>query len=96
MNVKDADPEFTQFMQVATRKDGKPVGIIIKRRGKNSRMKKKKPKELSAEEFSDEVLEIIGVRAPDSVDDHRNVYRNAKIVNNKLIARNSFQFHEGE
>jgi hypothetical protein len=42
------------------------------------------------------VIEIVGVRVPDSEEDHTNVYRNAQIVNNKLVARKSFQFQDKE
>lgn len=93
MKVKDSEPKNDHFMQVSTSKDGKPVGIIVKRRGKLSKSKKRKPKEFPQE--SEEVLEIVGVRVPDTEDDRINVYRNAQVVNNKLIARKSFQFHEG-
>lgn len=95
MKVKDSDPKNTKFIQVSTRKDGKPVGIIVKRRSKASKTNKRKPKELS-EEISEEVQEIIGVRVPDDSHDLHNIYRNAKIINNKLVPAESFRFHEGE
>lgn len=82
MNVKNSDPTRTHFLHVKTSKDGKPIGIIVKRRDK---LRKKNPRE--ALNYSHEVQEIIGVRVPDSPHDERFVYRNAKIVNNKLIMK---------
>lgn len=81
MNVKDSVSNKNHFMLVKTSKDGKPVGIFVKRRG--NRNKSRKPKEGSAQ-FSEEIPEIIGIR--DEGDDRDEIaYRNAKIVNNKLL-----------
>jgi hypothetical protein len=91
MKVKDIDPSEMKFIQVST-KDGQPVGIIVKRRERTQKSNnKRKPKEIS-----EEVQEIIGVRVPDSPDDLHHVYRNAKIVDNKLMTRKSSQFDEVE
>ena len=95
INVRDPGPTETKFIRLSTAKDGKPIGIIVKRRKRTSKSNNRKPKEIS-EEISEEVQEIIGVRVPDSKDDFRYVYRNAKIVNNKLISRKNFRFQEGE
>jgi hypothetical protein len=94
MQVKEANPEHTHFMQISTNKNGQPVGIIVKRRVKAPKSEKRKQPEAPIE-FSDEVLEIIGVRVPDTADDRRNVYRNAQIVNNKLIAKKAFNCSKG-
>lgn len=77
LNVKDT--EKSHFMIVKMSKDGKPVGIIVKKRASNQN---RKPKEST--QYQDEVPEIIGIRVPDDEQDV-NVYRNAKIVNNKLL-----------
>lgn len=83
MNVKEADPKKTHFMQVGVNKDGKPVGIIVKRRrGTKKSMKQRKPKQIS-----DEIQEIVGVRVPDDAGDQIYVFRNAKIVNNTLVMK---------
>lgn len=82
MNVQDS-PDM-HFMQIKSRKDGKPVGILVK---KNSSMKSKKRFTRGIHEIPDdiEVIEITGVRESDNAHDKANVYRNAVIVNNKLI-----------
>lgn len=68
INVKDADVKDTQFMQIKTSRDGKPVGIVVKRRksGKNKRQR---------DIDSDEIIEIIGKRDRDTSDDEKNLYR---------------------
>lgn len=83
MNVKDSNPQNTQFMFVKMSKNGKPIGIIVKKRGKSQ---KRKSKDIS-QTYSGEIQEIVGIRFPDDPDDERNVYRNAKIVDNKLIMK---------
>lgn len=83
MNVRDSDPKNTHFMQIAVTNEGKPVGIIVKKRKGNKKTKnQRKPKQVL-----DEVQEVVGVRVPDDADDHIYVYRNAQIVNNTLIMR---------
>ena len=83
INVQDSSD--MQFMQVKTRKDGKPVGILVK---KNSSTKNKKRFTRGIHEIPDdiEVIEITGVRESDNAHDKANVYRNAVIVNNKLTS----------
>lgn len=82
MNVKTPDPKGTHFMQIGVTKEGKPVGIIVKRRrGTRKGQNRPKPKQ------SDEPQEIIGVRVPDDAGDRIYVFRNAKIVNNTLIMK---------
>lgn len=86
LNIRDTEnPQKTQFMKIATGTDGKPVGIIIKKKTRGN----KKPKigRESSIEMEEEVPEIIGIRVPDDIHDASNVYRNAKIVNNTLIAK---------
>lgn len=78
LNVKDTEKK-NHFMIVKMSKDGKSVGIIVKKRASNQN---RKPKEST--QYQDEVPEIIGIRVPDDEQDV-NVYRNAKIVNNKLL-----------
>lgn len=88
MNVKPADPKKTYFMQVTVSEDGRPVGIIVKQRGQiqNRRnQNKRKRKNSPRPRLNDEVPEIIGIRVPDSIDDAKNIYRNAIIVNNTLL-----------
>lgn len=85
MNVRPADPQKTQFLQVKVSKDGRPVGIIVKRRGQNQNSKNKNKQEKIPPRRTDEVPEIIGVRVPDSIDDAKNLYRNGAIVNNTLL-----------
>lgn len=81
MIVKDPVSNKNHFMLVKTSKDGKPVGILVKRR--RNRNKSRKPK-IGSAQFSEEIPEIIGIR--DEGDDRDEiVYRNAKIVNNKLL-----------
>lgn len=84
MNVRPADPQQT-FMKVKMSKEGKPVGIIVKRRypTRSSNNKNKKQKVLAKRE--EEIPEIIGVRVADNNDDAFNVYRNGQIVNNTLV-----------
>lgn len=72
MNVKDADPLRTQFIHVKTSKDGKPVGIIVKRRGRSKKVEEQHIVEEEQKvvdehvdeeivvQHSDEVQEIIG------------------------------------
>lgn len=65
MNVKDADPLRTQFIHVKTSKDGKPVGIIVKRRGRSKKVEEQNIVDEHVDEeivvqHSDEVQEIIG------------------------------------
>lgn len=79
LNVKDSEPGKHHFMIVKRTKNGRPVGILVKRKPK---MKTRHQKEFV--QYSDEVQEIIGVRVPDDEDDEI-VYRNAEIVNNKLL-----------
>lgn len=85
LNVKESEnPQKTHFMKVATRPDGRPVGIIVKQK---NRSKKQKVEKDSSIEFDDHVPEIIGIRVPDDIHDASNVYRNAQIINNTLIAK---------
>lgn len=76
-------------MQVKTKKNGKPVGIIVKR---TEKVPKKTLKSLPLEdlepEYEEEIIpEIIGVRVPDDIDDRQNTYRNAQVVNNTLVVK---------
>lgn len=82
IDVKDS--EGMHFMQVKSRKDGKPVGILVK---KSSMLKNKRRFTRGIHEIPDdvEVIEITGVREPDNEHDRANMYRNAVIVNNKLV-----------
>lgn len=75
LNIKEADA--MHFMQIKSRKDGKPVGILIKK----STLQKKNRRPRRA---ADEIIEIIGVRERDTEHDKKNIYRNAAIVNNTL------------
>ena len=77
LNVQEADPDKTQFLQLGTGDDGQPVGIIVKRRSEDRKRQ--------ARDVEDEIIEIIGIRMPDDISDRTNVYRNAKIINNKLV-----------
>lgn len=86
LNVKDSEnPQKTHFMKIATGTDGKPVGIIIKK--KTFSNKKPKIGKESSIEMEEDIPEIIGIRVPDDIHDASNVYRNAQIVNNTLIAK---------
>lgn len=67
-------------MIVKISKDGKPVGILVKKRTSSGN---RKPKESS--QYQDEVPEIVGIRVSDDDEQDANVYRNTKIVNNKLL-----------
>lgn len=78
LKVNEADPEKTQFLEMRTA-DGQPVGVIVRRRSEDRKRQ--------AREVEDEILEIVGIRVPDDALDRTHVYRNAKIVNNKLIMR---------
>lgn len=85
LNVKDSEKlQKNHFMKVATGTDGRPVGIIVKQNGRN---KKQKVAKDSSIEMEDEIPEIIGIRVPDDIHDASNVYRNAQIINNTLIAK---------
>lgn len=85
LNVKDSEkPERNHFMKVATGTDGRPVGIIVKQK---ARSKKQKVAKDSSIEMEDPIPEIIGIRVPDDIHDASNVYRNAQIINNTLIAK---------
>lgn len=79
LNVSEGDPQGTQYLEIKTTKDGKLIGLIVKRRSDDRRRQ--------AREVVDEIIEIIGTRVPDDTSDKTNVYRNAKIVNNKLITQ---------
>lgn len=77
-------------MQIKSRKDGKPVGILVKKkpltkRGNNTGVKRRYKRNINQIPDDIEVIEITGVREPDNAHDKANVYRNAAIVNNKLI-----------
>lgn len=74
------DTEKTHFMIVKMSKDGKPIGIVVKKRTSS---RNRRPKESTQQ--LDEVPEIIGIRVPDDGEQDTNIYRNAKIVNNKLV-----------
>lgn len=85
INVNEADPLKTQIVQIGTGSGGGTIGIIVKRRSENRKSR----------EVEDPILEIIGIRIPDEPDDQTNVYRNAKIVNNKLI-KNDIEISRSE
>lgn len=88
LNVKDSEnPQKTHFMKIATGTDGKPVGIIIKKKTFTRSNKKPKIGKESSIEMEEDIPEIIGIRVPDDIHDASNVYRNAQIVNNTLIAK---------
>lgn len=79
LNVRDVDPIKTEIYQVQS-SYGVPVGIIVKRRSEDRRKRQ-------TGSVEDEIIEIIGIRMPDDISDRTNVYRNAKIVDNKLIMK---------
>lgn len=92
--VKDGEKMETEihFMPVKTRKDGKPVGIIVKRvEPAKKKTKNKTKKGITTNDdqqlADDSVPEIIGVRVPDDIRDRHNIYRNSQVVNNTLVVR---------
>lgn len=85
LNVKDSEnPQKTHFMKITMGTNGKPVGIIVKQQ---PRIKKQKIAKDSSIEIDEGIPEIIGVRVPDDIHDANNVYQNAQIINNTLIAK---------
>lgn len=69
-------------MQIKNRKDGKPVGILVK---KDAMKRKRFTRQIHEIPDDAEVIEIIGVREPDDDHDRENIYRNKVIINNKLM-----------
>lgn len=80
IDVRDTENQKVHFLHVKNSRDGKPIGIIVK---KKDRIKKTLSKQ--SKSLSEEIQEIIGVRVPDDEEDAIKVYRNAKIINNTLV-----------
>jgi hypothetical protein len=81
INVKDSSGKM-HFMHIKNRKDGEPVGILVK---KSDVRRKRLTRQIHQIPDDAEVIEVIGVREPDNDHDRENVYRNKVIVNNKLM-----------
>jgi hypothetical protein len=81
MHVKNANE--MRFYEIKTRKDGKPVGILVKQ-STIDQVKKRYPRDLSQTPDEREIIEIVGTRERDNEHDKSHIYRNAVIVNNTL------------
>ncbi|KAG5671950.1 hypothetical protein PVAND_002118 [Polypedilum vanderplanki] len=76
LDIKDSD--IMHFMHIKTKKDGRPVGILVKKT--NVLKKQFRPKR-----NTEDIIEIIGVRERDNEHDKQSIYRNAQIINNTLV-----------
>lgn len=81
INVKDSNDKM-HFVKIKNRKDGEPVGILVK---KSDLSPKRFTRQIHEIPEDAEVIEVIGVREPDNDHDRENIYRNKVIINNKLM-----------